>query len=174
MAIYRSRAAEALERRSPTATGSRRVLYTDDAVPRRCLDAIGQMSSVVSLSRRQGSRDETGRCSRARGTLNHVNPDAADSRTRFDPDPRMDGDRDAWRVIEPFSITGWRLQAAEREVALHPTAYLLQANATRVSADAWRYGSCALDAWPQERGSFVVYLWSVCHSVDRVPRRYDR
>jgi len=103
-----------------------------------------------------------------------VNPDAADFRTRVDPDPWMDGDRDAWRVIEPFSITGWRLQAAEREVALHPTAHLLQANATRVSADAWRDGSCALDAWPQERGSFVVYLWSVCHSVDRVPRRYGR
>jgi len=103
-----------------------------------------------------------------------VNPDAADFRKRVDPNPWMDGDRDAWRVIEPFSITGWRLQAAEREVALHPTAHLLQANATRVSADAWRDGSCALDAWPQERGSFVVYLWSVCHSVDQVPRCYGR
>jgi nitroimidazol reductase NimA-like FMN-containing flavoprotein (pyridoxamine 5'-phosphate oxidase superfamily) len=59
-----------------------------------------------------------------RGTLQHVNPDAADFRTRFDPEPWIPADRDAWLVIEPFSITGRRLHAAEAEWAFHPRAYL--------------------------------------------------
>jgi nitroimidazol reductase NimA-like FMN-containing flavoprotein (pyridoxamine 5'-phosphate oxidase superfamily) len=59
-----------------------------------------------------------------RGTLHHVDPDAADFRARFDPEPWMDTERDAWLVIEPFSITGRQLHAAEREWPFHPTAYL--------------------------------------------------
>ncbi len=59
-----------------------------------------------------------------RGTLHHVDPDAADFRARFDPEPWMEAERDAWLVIEPFSITGRRLHAAEREWPFHPTAYL--------------------------------------------------
>jgi nitroimidazol reductase NimA-like FMN-containing flavoprotein (pyridoxamine 5'-phosphate oxidase superfamily) len=59
-----------------------------------------------------------------RGTLEHVDPDAADFRARFDPEPWMEAERDAWLVIEPFSITGRRLHAAEREWPFHSTAYL--------------------------------------------------
>jgi nitroimidazol reductase NimA-like FMN-containing flavoprotein (pyridoxamine 5'-phosphate oxidase superfamily) len=59
-----------------------------------------------------------------RGTLHHVDPDAADFRERFDPEPWLAAERDAWLVIEPFSITGRRLHAAEREWPFHPTAYL--------------------------------------------------
>jgi hypothetical protein len=44
-----------------------------------------------------------------RGTLHHVDPDAADFRNRFDPDPWVLRDRDAWMVIEAFQITGRRL-----------------------------------------------------------------
>jgi nitroimidazol reductase NimA-like FMN-containing flavoprotein (pyridoxamine 5'-phosphate oxidase superfamily) len=59
-----------------------------------------------------------------RGNLQHVDPDAADFRTRFDPEPWIPADRGAWLVIEPFSITGRRLHAAEAEWAFHPRAYL--------------------------------------------------
>lgn len=59
-----------------------------------------------------------------RGNLQHVNPDAADFRTRFDPEPWIPADRDAWLVIEPFSISGRRLHAAESEWAFHPRSYL--------------------------------------------------
>jgi nitroimidazol reductase NimA-like FMN-containing flavoprotein (pyridoxamine 5'-phosphate oxidase superfamily) len=59
-----------------------------------------------------------------RGTLHHVDPDAADFSTRFDPEPWMTAERDAWLVIEPFSITGRQLHPAEREWPFHPTAYL--------------------------------------------------
>jgi Pyridoxamine 5'-phosphate oxidase len=59
-----------------------------------------------------------------RGTLHHVDPDAADFRARFDPEPWMAAERDARLVIEPFSITGRQLHAAEREWPFHPTAYL--------------------------------------------------
>lgn len=59
-----------------------------------------------------------------RGTLQHVDPDAADFRARFDPEPWMLSERDAWLVIEPFSITGRRLHAQESEWAFHMRAYL--------------------------------------------------
>ena len=59
-----------------------------------------------------------------RGTLQHVNPDAADFRARFDPEPWLLADRDLWLVIEPFAITGRRLHPAEREWAFHMRAYL--------------------------------------------------
>jgi nitroimidazol reductase NimA-like FMN-containing flavoprotein (pyridoxamine 5'-phosphate oxidase superfamily) len=59
-----------------------------------------------------------------RGTLHHVDPDTADFRSRFDPEPWIAAERDAWLVIEPFSVTGRQLHPAEREWPFHPTAYL--------------------------------------------------
>jgi nitroimidazol reductase NimA-like FMN-containing flavoprotein (pyridoxamine 5'-phosphate oxidase superfamily) len=59
-----------------------------------------------------------------RGTLHHVDPDAAGFRERFDPEPWLVAERDAWLVIEPFAITGRRLHAGEREWAFHPRGYL--------------------------------------------------
>lgn len=59
-----------------------------------------------------------------RGTLHHVDPDAADFRERFDPEPWLQADRDAWLVIEPFSISGRALHPAEVEWAFHIRGYL--------------------------------------------------
>ena len=59
-----------------------------------------------------------------RGTLQHVDPDAADFRQQFDPAPWIQEDREAWLVIEPFAITGRRLHATESEWAFHMRAYL--------------------------------------------------
>jgi nitroimidazol reductase NimA-like FMN-containing flavoprotein (pyridoxamine 5'-phosphate oxidase superfamily) len=59
-----------------------------------------------------------------RGTLQHVNPDAADFRERFDPEPWLASERNAWLVIEPFAITGRHLHAAESVWAFHRGAYL--------------------------------------------------
>ena len=46
-----------------------------------------------------------------RGTLHHVDPESADFRGRFDPEPWMTADREAWLVIEPFAITGRQVHA---------------------------------------------------------------
>jgi nitroimidazol reductase NimA-like FMN-containing flavoprotein (pyridoxamine 5'-phosphate oxidase superfamily) len=59
-----------------------------------------------------------------RGTLHHVNPDTGGFRDRFDPEPWLDQDRDAWLIVEPFSITGRRLHTDEPEWAFHSDAYL--------------------------------------------------
>ncbi len=59
-----------------------------------------------------------------RGTLHHVDPDAADFRERFDPEPWIVAERDAWRIVEPFSITGRRLHAGAPEWAFPDEAYL--------------------------------------------------
>jgi hypothetical protein len=59
-----------------------------------------------------------------RGTLDHVDPSAADFRQRFDSEPWLGEERDAWLIIEPFAITGRRLHAAELEWAFHLRAYL--------------------------------------------------
>ena len=59
-----------------------------------------------------------------RGTLQRVDPDAADFRDRFDPQPWILEDRDAWLIVEPFAITGRRLHPPEPEWAFHPEAYL--------------------------------------------------
>jgi hypothetical protein len=59
-----------------------------------------------------------------RGTLHHVDPDAADFRTRFDPEPWLTTERDAWLVIEPFAITGRRLRATESAWAFDARGYL--------------------------------------------------
>ncbi len=45
-----------------------------------------------------------------RGTLQHVDLDAADFRESFDPHPWLNDERDTWLIVEPFSITGRRLQ----------------------------------------------------------------
>lgn len=59
-----------------------------------------------------------------RGTLHHADVDAADFRERFDSHPWL-ADRDAWLLIEPFSITGRRLHRAAGEPwAFHLRAYL--------------------------------------------------
>ena len=60
----------------------------------------------------------------ARGTLHHVDPDAADFRERFDPQPWLLAERDAWLVIDPFAITGRRLHPPEGEWVFHARAYL--------------------------------------------------
>ena len=59
-----------------------------------------------------------------RGTLEHVDPDAAGFRERFDPDPWIVEGRDTWLIVDPFQITGRRLHAAEPEWAFHLEAYL--------------------------------------------------
>jgi nitroimidazol reductase NimA-like FMN-containing flavoprotein (pyridoxamine 5'-phosphate oxidase superfamily) len=53
-----------------------------------------------------------------RGTLHHVRPDTGDFAERFDPQPWMERDRDAWLIIEPFSITGRRLRSPQPEWTL--------------------------------------------------------
>jgi hypothetical protein len=59
-----------------------------------------------------------------RGTLHHVDAEAADFKTRFDPDPWISAERDAWLVIQPFAITGRRLHPATRGWAFHIRGYL--------------------------------------------------
>jgi uncharacterized protein len=59
-----------------------------------------------------------------RGTLHRVDPDAADFRERFDPQPWIIAERDVWLIVDPFSITGRRLHAAETEWPFHPGGYL--------------------------------------------------
>jgi nitroimidazol reductase NimA-like FMN-containing flavoprotein (pyridoxamine 5'-phosphate oxidase superfamily) len=59
-----------------------------------------------------------------RGTLHHVDPDAADFRDRFDPDPWLTDDRDSWIVIEPFAISGRSLAGTPAEWAFRRDAYL--------------------------------------------------
>ncbi len=59
-----------------------------------------------------------------RGTLEAVDPDAADFGDRFDPEPWIRGERDRWLIVDPFEITGRRLHGAEPEWAFHREAYL--------------------------------------------------
>ena len=59
-----------------------------------------------------------------RGTLHHVDPESADFRGRFDPEPWMTADREAWLVIEPFAITGRQVHAGTHEWPFLPSAYL--------------------------------------------------
>jgi nitroimidazol reductase NimA-like FMN-containing flavoprotein (pyridoxamine 5'-phosphate oxidase superfamily) len=59
-----------------------------------------------------------------RGTLQSVDPDAAEFRARFDPQPWMTPDRDAWMVIEPFAITGRRLHSAASDWPFQVSGYL--------------------------------------------------
>ena len=59
-----------------------------------------------------------------RGTLQHVDPDAAGFRERFDTQPWLATERDSWLVIEPSVITGRELHPAEPDWAFTVDAYL--------------------------------------------------
>jgi nitroimidazol reductase NimA-like FMN-containing flavoprotein (pyridoxamine 5'-phosphate oxidase superfamily) len=59
-----------------------------------------------------------------RGTMHHVDPDVASFRERFDPEPWLLAERDAWLVVQPFSISGRRLQGDKPEWAFELRAYL--------------------------------------------------
>ena len=52
-----------------------------------------------------------------RGTLHHVDADAAGFRERFDPEPWILAERDSWLIIDPVLITGRQLRGAEPEWA---------------------------------------------------------
>ena len=58
-----------------------------------------------------------------RGTLQHVNPDSELWR-RFDPQPWLDNERDAWLIIEPVSITGRLLRSSQPLWAFHLGGYV--------------------------------------------------
>lgn len=59
-----------------------------------------------------------------RGTIHHVDQVAAGFAERFDPEPWIREERDAWLVIDPFAISGRRVHAAERAWAFQVDAYL--------------------------------------------------
>jgi hypothetical protein len=59
-----------------------------------------------------------------RGTLHPIDKDAAVFGEQFDPEPWLTAERDAWRVIEPFAITGRRLHTELREWAFNAQAYV--------------------------------------------------
>ncbi len=58
-----------------------------------------------------------------RGTMHHVDAGTGSFADLHDAHPWL-ADRDAWLVIEPFSITGRRLHAGRSEWAFHHRAYL--------------------------------------------------
>jgi uncharacterized protein len=58
------------------------------------------------------------------GTLHHVDPDAADFRERFDPEPWILAERDSWLIVEPIAITGRRLHPGAPDWAFPDEAYL--------------------------------------------------
>ena len=68
--------------------------------------------------------EEAGWSVLVRGTIHHVDADSADFRERFDPQPWLDAERDAWLIIEPFSITGRVLRSPQPEWPFHPHGYL--------------------------------------------------
>ena len=59
-----------------------------------------------------------------RGTLHHVDSDAASFRERFDSAPWVVAERDAWLIIDPFTITGRRLHPGEPDWAFSSSVYL--------------------------------------------------
>jgi hypothetical protein len=59
-----------------------------------------------------------------RGQLNRIDETVPTIRELFDSEPWITHDRDAWLIIEPFTITGRRLNPASHEWACHPRAYL--------------------------------------------------
>ena len=56
-----------------------------------------------------------------RGHLEHVDPEAFELRTRFDPAPWAGPARDVWLLIESFVISGRQLRPPELDWALAPT-----------------------------------------------------
>ena len=59
-----------------------------------------------------------------RGTLHHVDVDADAFRDRFDPEPWLLAERDAWLAIDPFAITGRRLHPEQIDWLFHTNGYL--------------------------------------------------
>jgi nitroimidazol reductase NimA-like FMN-containing flavoprotein (pyridoxamine 5'-phosphate oxidase superfamily) len=59
-----------------------------------------------------------------RGTVHEIDPDAAHVRERFDSNPWIAADRDAWLIIDPYAVTGRRLHAPRIEWAFNAGAYL--------------------------------------------------
>jgi nitroimidazol reductase NimA-like FMN-containing flavoprotein (pyridoxamine 5'-phosphate oxidase superfamily) len=59
-----------------------------------------------------------------RGTLHHIDPDAAAFRERFDPEPWVVEERDSWLAVDAFAITGRSLHAPEGRWAFDAAAYL--------------------------------------------------
>jgi nitroimidazol reductase NimA-like FMN-containing flavoprotein (pyridoxamine 5'-phosphate oxidase superfamily) len=60
----------------------------------------------------------------ARGTLHPVDPDVAEFRELFDPEPWLEAERDAWLIVQPFAITGRRLHPTEPAWAFSDQGYL--------------------------------------------------
>ena len=69
-----------------------------------------------------------------RGTLHHVDPDAADFSRRFDPDSWLPGGRDAWMVVKAFQITGRALRNLDRDWELEARPLVAKVP----WLDAWR------------------------------------
>ncbi len=59
-----------------------------------------------------------------RGTLQRVDPDAADFGERFDPAPWIEDERESWLVIDPYAITGRLLPGMQPTWAFVTEAYL--------------------------------------------------
>jgi pyridoxamine 5'-phosphate oxidase-like protein len=58
-----------------------------------------------------------------RGTLHHLSPDLGPTYAMFDSEPWLT-DRDSWLVIDPFLVTGRRLEPDHQEWSFHARAYL--------------------------------------------------
>ena len=58
-----------------------------------------------------------------RGTLHRVDAEAADFRNRFDAEPWIVTERDAWLVVQPFAISGRRLRRPVDEWAFQVPAH---------------------------------------------------
>ncbi len=56
------------------------------------------------------------------GDLYRIDSDVAEIRTRFDSDPWLTDERDAWLLIQPFSISGRRLHGETPEWVFHSAA----------------------------------------------------
>jgi len=95
------------------------------AIRTRAGNVLDQRSSPVGFEIDSiDAVDHRGWSVLVRGTLHHVNPNTGDFRNRFDPQPWLDDERDAWLVIEPFSITGRQLHTDEPHWSFHLNAYL--------------------------------------------------
>ncbi len=46
------------------------------------------------------------------------------AQSRFDPHPLVDSDRDAWRVVEPHTMTGRRISPDPDRWPFHPAGYM--------------------------------------------------
>jgi nitroimidazol reductase NimA-like FMN-containing flavoprotein (pyridoxamine 5'-phosphate oxidase superfamily) len=58
-----------------------------------------------------------------RGTLHHLDPDSGSMRERFDSEPWLAEERDAWMVIQPFWISGRRLRTPSAEWAFERESF---------------------------------------------------